>query len=159
MRITLRNSVLIFLISILWGCGSGEKVAFDVKSITLNYKTKQMEIQGILRNNSNEVIEKVWVWAYFFGPETPQGAWSTELIQLNGSWSDKPIEILQPFKNGNEAEIKAVGNFHWATNESLPKDGYYARVHISHLSKEDAKVASSERSKSTTGAYKVVTIK
>jgi hypothetical protein len=125
---------------------SSASIAFDVESVTLNYKTRNMEIRGKLRNNGTTKPEKVWVWAYFFAPNSEYAS---------GSWSGSPIELNNPFASGNEANVTATGHFHWWDNSHTPKSGYYARVNTSTQSGDAAIVPTEQRNKTATGAYTV----
>lgn len=128
------------------GASTSSNVSFDVSSITLNYQTRQMEIRGTLRNNGSSKPDRVWVWAYFFAPASEYA---------DGSWSDSPIEIGNPFASGDTATITATGHFHWWDNPHTPKSGYYARVSVSAQSSEAAKVPSAQRNRSSAGAHSV----
>ncbi|HYX72064.1 MAG TPA: zinc ribbon domain-containing protein [Nitrososphaera sp.] len=128
------------------GTSAPSDVSFDVSSVTLNYQTRQMEIRGMLRNNGSSKPNRVWVWAYFFAPASEYA---------DGSWSDSPIEIDNPFASGDTATITATGHFHWWDNSYTPKSGYYARVSVSAQSSEAAKVPSAQRNRSSAGAYSV----
>lgn len=128
------------------GAATSSNVSFDVSSVTLNYQTRQMEIRGTLRNNGNSKPDKVWVWAYFFAPASEYA---------DGSWSDSPIEIDNPFASGDAATITAAGHFHWWDNSYTPKSGYYARVNVSAQSGEAAKVPSAQRNRNSAGAHSV----
>ncbi len=124
---------------------AASSISFDVESVTLNYKTRNMEIRGKLRNTEATKPQKVWVWAYFFAPNT----------EHTGSWSGLPIELSNPFVSGDEANVTATGHFHWWDNSFTPKSGYYARVSTSTQSGEAAQVDSAQRNKNAAGAYKV----
>ncbi len=128
------------------GASTSSNVSFDVSLVTLNYQTRQMEIRGTLHNNGNSKPDKVWVWAYFFAPASEYA---------DGSWSDSPIEIDNPFAPGDTATITAAGHFHWWDNPHTPKSGYYARVSVSAQSSEAAKVPSAQRNRSAAGAHSV----
>lgn len=130
--------------------GASPNVSFDVSSVALNYQTRQMEIRGTLRNNGSSKPDKVWVWAYFFAPASEYA---------DGSWSDSPIEIDNPFASGDTATITAAGHFHWWDNPYTPKSGYYARVNVSAQSSEAAKVPSAQRDRNSAGAHSVRTVK
>jgi hypothetical protein len=105
-----------------------------------------MEIRGTLRNNGSSKPDKVWVWAYFFAPTSEYA---------DGSWSDSPIEIDNPFASGDTTIITAAGHFHWWDNSYTPKSGYYARVNVSAQSGEAAKVPSAQRNRNSAGAHSV----
>lgn len=121
-------------------------VSFDVESVTLNYGTRNMEIRGKLRNSGATKPTKVWVWAYFFAPNSEYAG---------GSWSGSPVQLDNPFASGNEANVTATGHFHWWDNPKTPRSGYYARVSTSTLSEDAATVSSAQRNKTAAGAYKV----
>lgn len=125
---------------------SAASVSFDVESVTLNYSTRNMEIRGKLRNSDTTKPTKVWVWAYFFAPNSEYAS---------GSWSGSPIELDNPFASGNEASVTATGHFHWWDNPNTPGSGYYARVSTSTLSEDAATVPSAQRNKTAAGAYTV----
>lgn len=128
------------------GNSPSASVVFDVESVTLNYKTRNMEIRGKLRNGGATKPDKVWVWVYFFAPNSEYAS---------GSWSGSPIEISNAFASGNEAKVTATGHFHWADNSYTPKSGYYARVSVSEKSGEASMVPSEQRNKTAAGAYTV----
>lgn len=128
------------------GASTSSNVSFDVSSVTLNYQTRQMEIRGTLHNNGSSKPDRVWIWAYFFAPASEYA---------DGSWSDSPVEIDNPFASGDSATITATGYFHWWDNPYTPKSGYYARVSVSAQSSEAAKVPSAQRNRSSAGAYSV----
>lgn len=125
-------------------------VIFDVESVTLNYGTRNMEIRGRLRSNGATKPEKVWVWAYFFAPNSEYAS---------GSWSGSPIELNNPFVSGNEAIVTVVGHFHWADNQYTPKSGYFARVNTSTLTGDLSIIPSEQRNKTSAGAYMVRIVK
>jgi hypothetical protein len=131
------------------GLSTSSNVSFDVSSVTLNYQTRQMEIRGTLRNNGSSKPGKVWIWAYFFAPASEYA---------DGSWSDSSIELNNPFASGDTATIIAMGYFHWWDNPYTPKSGYYARVNVSALSSEAATISSTQRNKSSIGAYPVLVV-
>lgn len=137
---TLTNSAAIAPAS----SSSAPQVTFEPESVTLNYRTRQMEITGTLRNASPTRPERVWVWAYFFNPSFS-----------DGSWSDQAIEIENPFRSGDTARITARGHFHWWNNSYTPTSGYFARTSVSVASGEGAHIHSSVRNKTTPGALTV----
>lgn len=105
-----------------------------------------MKIRGKLRNSGPTKPDKVWVWAYFFAPNSEYAS---------GSWSGAPIELNNPFASGNEANVAATGHFHWSDNSYTPKSGYYARGSVSEKSGDASMVPSEQRNKTATGAYTV----
>lgn len=120
-------------------------ISYEVESVTLNYRTHNMEIRGTLHNKGKSKPGKVWVWAYFVNPT----------FQSRGSWSGEPIEIEQPFDHADSSQFVATGHFHWWNNSESPIDGYFARVRASAQSGDAAYLPSQRRSYDTAGAYKV----
>lgn len=122
------------------------EVEFEPRSISLDYGAREMIIRGTLRKAEGAPApEKVWVWAYFTNPN----------IDTRGSWSDSPLEVRPRFGKDGTARITARGHFHWANNPDLPRSGYYARVSVSSISEDAARVPASSRDYSTSGAVRV----
>ena len=121
--------------------------------MTLNYATREMEIQGVLaREPGSTPPPRVRIWVYFINPtEKADGQ------QVGGSRSDEPIALGQPFGTEDTARIVARGPFHWATNSDAPKSGYYARVSVSARSSEDVRVPIKQRDYSREHAIRVTT--
>jgi hypothetical protein len=121
-------------------------VEFALASVTLDYRKREMEIRGTLTNNGPSRPDRVWIWAYYFVPNSQYAS---------GSWSDLPLPVDNPFADGNVKEVTARRHFHWADNESAPKSGYYARVSHSAVSADAATVSTELRDKTTSGARAV----
>jgi len=122
------------------------EITFIPSDVALDYRTSEMRITGkLVRDSGATGPGRVWIWAYFLNPS----------VDRRGSWSDQPIEVTEPFANGDTATVRAVGRFHWATNSDLPRAGFYARVTASPASAEVAQVPPSSRVLDPAGAVKV----
>jgi hypothetical protein len=123
------------------------RVDLHPSSVMLDYQANEMEIRGTVINRAGVPPTRIWVWAYFVNPA----------VSTTGSWSDSPIEISNPFVEGDSVAISARGRFHWATNPDLPRTGYFARASVSAETPEAAQIPSSARTYDTDGAIEVRT--
>ena len=108
-------------------------------SVSLDFRAGEMEVRGLLTYTpGGRVPDRVWVWAYFINPTEPFAS-----NPLSGSRSEEPIELVNPFREGDSVRVTARGPFHWGTN--APRSGYYARISVSSISPEAATVPVRER--------------
>jgi len=121
------------------------EIEFTPTDVQLSFSTGEMRIRGTLVHAAGPVPPRVWVWAYFFNPR----------VEPEGSWSDFPIEISDPFAAGDSVQVDVSGPFHWWTNSDLPRSGYFARVSASALSEAAAQVRPAARNRSVAGAIPV----
>lgn len=62
--------------------------------------------------------ERFWVRTYFFTPDDPS----------HRTWASAPVEIQQPFANGNYPIITVAAPCDWLSDNDAPQSGYFARV-------------------------------
>lgn len=80
-----------------------------------SYTTLKLE-----RHSDWPAPERLWVYTLFFVPEYP-----------HISWSSGPVEVLRPFRDGDEATITVGGKCALCDDSRAPRSGYYARVYVS----------------------------
>lgn len=125
--------------------GDETKVEWEADLVGIDYTTRQT-IVGLTLTARESLVERVWVWAYFLNPN----------FSPKGSWSDEPMEVMGPFDPGHPTAITVGMHCGWCTDPDLPPSGYFARVSVSPVSAEDARIPASRRRYGLDGAIPVV---
>jgi hypothetical protein len=121
-------------------------VAFDLTSVSVDYATEQSNVTLTLHHVAGPVPKFVWVWVYFINPGL-SGHHGNQ-----GRWSGEPVKIDAPFREGSPATVTVQARCSWCDDPELPKIGYYAKVRVSTVSKEDASFHAPSRDYSKVGA-------
>lgn len=120
-------------------------LAWYVELAGIDYTTRRT-VLGLTLSSEEPFPDRVWVWAYFVNPN----------FSPDGSFSDRPVEVEGPFERGSPAPVTVAADCHWCTNPDLPPSGYFARVNVSAVSAEDARIPVSHRRYDVEGATPVV---
>jgi hypothetical protein len=110
---------------------ASQPLNYQVQTVYLNLVNRKS--YTTLRLKRDVVLpapESIWVRTSFFSTDS----------STRHNWSSEPVEIRQPFANGDQATITATANCDWCNEAGAPRGGYYARVHISTVSKEAARL-------------------
>lgn len=100
------------------------------------------------RDRRRPAPESLWVWTYFFTPDASTG---------QKMWAADPVEIRRPFAAGGDSvTINADNTCSWCDDPRAPQSGYYARVRVSTVSKEAARLRDEEMSDDITTATPVI---
>lgn len=107
-------------------------LTYKASLVSVDFAAKRAYTTLVLeREPSQSVPERVWVWTYFFVPDDAALA----------SWSSEPVEIEKPFAGGkSRVTVTAESACDWCDAAGVRKDGLYARVKVSNVSKESARV-------------------
>lgn len=98
-----------------------DSVSYKVQLISIDLNSnKSYTTLTLKREPTHPAPEKLWVWTYFFTPDRPRQ-----------SWSSTPVELRQPFANGDNTTVNTIEVCHWCNDRRAPKAGYYAQVNIS----------------------------
>lgn len=118
------------------GASVDDRPVLFPQGVVLDYRDGTMLIDGtIVLPRGATAPDTLWAWAYFINPNVS-----------NGSWSDEPIPVANPFTRGDTARFSARGHFHWWNNSHLgQRDGFLAHVTVSTKSADDARVRVGER--------------
>ncbi|HEX8476462.1 MAG TPA: hypothetical protein VF666_20860 [Pyrinomonadaceae bacterium] len=120
-------------------------VFHQVQLVTLDLANEQSHTTLVLeRDASKPAPERVWVWTFFFVPGDGQG------------WASAPVEIRQPFTNGNRVTRTVTAECAPCGDLRAPKSGYYARVKVSSDHEEAARWSTAEMSRDIANASPVV---
>ena len=117
--------------------GVATTVSVTARLITLDFDRRKSYTTLVLeRDRRQPAPEKLWVWTYFF---TPDARAAGQTIRAG-----EPVEIRQPFANGDKVTVNVDGACAWCDDPHAPKSGYYARVQISTASKEAARLGEAQ---------------
>lgn len=96
--------------------------------------------------NPNSRPDRLWVWVYFFSPDAPGQVLAGE-----------PVEVRDPFAESPHPTINLTLPCKWCAAESstLPRN-FYARVHVSTESANDAILAKEQMNFDIANATPVV---
>jgi hypothetical protein len=123
-----------------------EALSYEVEScivLDLSHHATYTRLK-IKWNGNGPAPEKIWVWTYFFAEDSKGKIWASE-----------PIEINNPFADGNTANIVAKASNGWYSKAST-KLNFYARVNVSTVSSEDARFRPERASTDIRGASSVL---
>jgi hypothetical protein len=103
-------------------------VNYKVQLVSLDFiNRKSYTTLTLKRDAGSPAPDVLWVETSLFIPEHPYQSW----------WG-QPIEIRQPFANGDQVSLTVTADCEWCADASAPRAGYYARVGVSTTSAEDA---------------------
>ncbi|HVF48693.1 MAG TPA: hypothetical protein VNA19_01320 [Pyrinomonadaceae bacterium] len=107
-------------------------LSYKASLVSVDFAAKKTYTTLVLeREPGQRAPERVWVWTYFFVP----GSASSE------SWSGEPVEIKEPFAGGkSRVTLTAESPCDWCDSGGVSKEGLYARVKVSNVSRELARV-------------------
>ncbi|MBA3441158.1 MAG: hypothetical protein H0T92_14945 [Pyrinomonadaceae bacterium] len=126
---------------------SSESVPYKAQIISLDFeKQKCFTTLTIKREGSGPPPDRLWVWTYFFAPDD----------RSQKIWASDPVEIREPFVNGDKAIITATALCGWCAERGTPRTGYYARVQISTESSEASRLAEEQTNRGILGAVPVL---
>lgn len=96
-------------------------VTFKTQLITLDFAGRKAHVALDLEHDAaRPAPEKVWVWAYFFTPET------------SGRYcAGEPVEVSRPFASGNRATVNVELKVADCAAPRNASSKYYARVNVS----------------------------
>jgi len=101
--------------------GANVPVTFKPQLITLDLAGRKGHVSLVLeRDPSRPAPASVWVWAYFFSPDSPGRYCAGE-----------PVEVRQPFAEGARASVKVEIPVPDCPAPRTPSSTYYARVNAS----------------------------
>lgn len=89
---------------------------------------KSYTMLTLKRDADGPAPERIWIYTYFFTP----------IDSLHRTWPSVPVEIREPFADGDEVSLTVAGACRWCADLSAPNFGFYANVGVSTLSGEDA---------------------
>lgn len=101
--------------------GANVPVTFKTQLATLDFASRKAHIAlNLERDPARAAPEKVWVWAYFFTPES------------GGRYcAGEPVEVSRPFAVGNHAPVNVEIKVADCPAPRTPSSTYYARVNVS----------------------------
>lgn len=96
-------------------------VSFKVQLASLDLAAGKGRLTLALeRDPARPAPAGVWVWAYFFSPDTPGRYCAGE-----------PVEVRQPFASAGRAEVKVEMAVRGCPAPRTPSSTYYARINVS----------------------------
>lgn len=105
-------------------------VDYKVRLVSLDFiNQKSYTTLTLKRDADGPAPERIWVYTYF----------STPVVSLHRAWPSAPVEILEPFADGDEVSLTAAAACQWCTDPGVPRSDFYANVGVSTVSGEDAK--------------------
>jgi hypothetical protein len=124
-------------------------VSYKARLVSLDFTAGKTYTTVVLEREpgATETPESVWVWTYFFDDAAARGE--------RPAWSSDPVEIRQPFARGNRTTVTATAQCAWCADPQAPRSGYYARVNISSVSKDAARLSRERLNYDITGATPV----
>ncbi|HEX8494190.1 MAG TPA: hypothetical protein VF658_15185 [Pyrinomonadaceae bacterium] len=104
-------------------------VAYKAQFVSLDFINHQSYTTlRLKRDAAGPAPERIWVYTSFFTLTSP----------LHEHWRIEPVEILNPFANGDEVSLTVAAPCQWSAERRVPRSGFYAKVGVSTVSGEDA---------------------
>lgn len=104
-------------------------VDYKVRLVSLDLiNRKSYTTLTLKRDADGPAPERIWVYTYFFIPR----------VSLHRTWTSVPVEIREPFADGDEVSLTVAGACRWCVDLTGPTSEFYANVGVSTLSGEDA---------------------
>jgi hypothetical protein len=101
--------------------GASVPVTFKTQLVTLDFAARKAHVTlNLERDPARAAPEKVWVWAYFFMPESDQRYCAGE-----------PVEVSRPFATSNRAPVNVEIKVADCPAPRNASSTYYARVNVS----------------------------
>lgn len=108
-------------------------VTFKTQLVTLDLAAKKAHVTLTLeRAPTGAAPQSVWVWAYFFTPDSPTRYCAGD-----------PVEVKQPFASGGHASVTVDATVGDCPAPRTPSSTYYARANVSAESAFAARLAES----------------
>lgn len=106
-----------------------QSVSYHVQIVSVDFINRESYTSlSLKRERGAPAPDSLWVYTSFFVPEYP-----------NKSWSGSPVELREPFSEGDEvSSITVTAACPWCGDANAPRAGYYARVRVSTVSSEAA---------------------
>ncbi|MDT7604691.1 MAG: hypothetical protein QOF61_2688, partial [Acidobacteriota bacterium] len=93
----------------------------DVQLVSLDRENRLSYTRLKLWVRHYPAPERLWVKTYFFTPDDPS----------RRVWSSAPVELREPFFDGNAATVNVAATCDWCGNTDTPTGGFFARVQVS----------------------------
>lgn len=104
-----------------------QPVNYKVPLVSLDFINRKIYTTlTVKRERGTALPNKIWVFTSLFVPERP-----------SASWSSLPVEVSNPFANGDELSLTLSGTCKWCNTEDQ-RNGYYANIGVSTVSADDA---------------------
>jgi hypothetical protein len=98
-------------------------VSFKVRNAVLDFDTGKSHLTLDLEHDpARPAPEKLWVWAFFFSPDSGGGYAVCE---------SGPVEVSQPFANGGRVTTATTAPAEGCARPGTPTTNYYVRVNVS----------------------------
>ena len=105
-----------------------QPVSYKVQLVSVDFINRESYTTlRLKRERGAPAPDSLWVYTSFFVPEYP-----------NKSWSGSPVELREPFAEGDKVSLTVTAACPWCGDANAPRAGYYARVQVSTVSSEAA---------------------